>query len=79
MRKGMIYLGLLQLMLFLVPANAFAYLDPGTGTAILQGILAALGAALVALKLYWHRILQLFGLRQATTLEKKKYDSGQQQ
>lgn len=43
--------------------NAHAYLDPGTGSAILQGILGALAAIAVALKLYWHRFLRLIGLR----------------
>ena len=43
--------------------NAHAYLDPGTGSAILQGILGALAALAVALKLYWHRFLRLLGLR----------------
>ena len=42
--------------------SAFAYLDPGTGSLIIQGLIAAVGAVLVALKLYWHRVKKLFSL-----------------
>lgn len=45
----------------------FAYIDPGTGSAILQGILAALAAIALTAKLYWHRLLKLLGLRKDTT------------
>ena len=43
--------------------DAYAYLDPGTGSALLQGILAALAAIAVTAKLYWHRLLRFFGIR----------------
>jgi undecaprenyl pyrophosphate phosphatase UppP len=43
--------------------SAYAYLDPGTGSALLQGILAALGAIAVIAKLYWHRLLRFLGIR----------------
>ena len=36
-------------------SSAYAYLDPGTGSIILQGLLAAVAGALVAGKLYWAR------------------------
>lgn len=49
--------------LVVMPINAFAYLDPGTGSAVLQGILGALAAIVVVLKLYWHRFLRMLGLR----------------
>ena len=62
MRVFRIGAGLTALFL-LGMANAHAYLDPGTGSAILQGILGALAALAVALKLYWHRFLRLLGLR----------------
>lgn len=44
-------------------APVFAYIDPGTGSAILQGILAALAAIALTAKLYWHRLLKFLGLR----------------
>jgi len=39
-----------------IPASLHAYLDPGTGSYILQIILAAILGGLFALKLFWHRI-----------------------
>ena len=42
---------------------AYAYLDPGAGSAILQGILAGIVAIGVVAKIYWHRLLKFFGLR----------------
>ncbi len=39
---------------FLSPAQA--YLDPGTGSMILQGIIGAIAGALVVLRIYWAKI-----------------------
>ena len=46
---------------FALPASA--YLDPGTGSALIQGIIAAIAAIGVTVKLYWHRIIDFFGMR----------------
>jgi hypothetical protein len=45
--------------LILAP-QAFAYLDPGTGSLIVQSIVAALAAAGFAVRLYWRRIQSWF-------------------
>ena len=50
---------------------AYAYLDPGAGSAILQGIIAGLVAIGVAIKLYWHRLLKLVGIRKDKDPEEK--------
>ena len=47
-------------VLVLMPAPALAYLDPGTGSFIIQGIIAAVVGAGLAIKLFWHRIKGLF-------------------
>lgn len=36
--------------------NAFAYIDPGTGSIILQALVAAFLAALFTIKSYWNSI-----------------------
>ena len=42
---------------------ALAYLDPASGSMLLQLLLGGVaGLALIA-KLYWHKLLSLFGLR----------------
>lgn len=51
------------LLLLLMMAEANAYLDPGTGSMMLQVILGGIAAVGVAVKLYWHRLLAAFGRR----------------
>ena len=53
--------GTLLVLLLAMPASAFAYLDPGTGSMLLQVILGGFAAIGVALKLYWHRIKAALG------------------
>jgi len=55
----------------LLSAPAFAYLDPGTGSALIQGIIASLAAVGLVLKVYWHRVLGFLGLRAKTELEEE--------
>jgi hypothetical protein len=40
----------------LFPADAYAYLDPGTGSLFVQSLIAAIAAAGYALRLYWGRL-----------------------
>ncbi len=42
---------------------AHAYLDPTTGGLLLQVILGGLAGVALALKLFWHRILGLLGIK----------------
>ena len=49
---------------FLIVFNPFhevwAYLDPGTGSMILQLLLGGIAGVAIVLKLYWQRFLSLF-------------------
>lgn len=47
---------------------AYAYIDPGSGSMILQGILAAIAAIAVTAKLWWHRLLVLLRIRKPSDL-----------
>ena len=47
---------LLAVLGTMVPADAFAYLDPGTGSLIVQSVIATLAAVAYGLRLYWSRI-----------------------
>jgi hypothetical protein len=42
---------------------AYAYIDPSSGSMILQGVIAAIAAIAVTAKLWWHRLLVLLGIR----------------
>jgi len=46
-----------------VDAPAYAYLDPGTGSMLVQLLLGGVAGVLVVGKLYWHRIKVFFGLQ----------------
>jgi len=61
----------LLVMVLTFPNYAFAYLDPGTGSMIIQGTIAAIGAVLFAGRIYWGKIKKLFSMRSEDT---KKID-----
>ena len=46
----------------LMPTVAWAYLDPGSGSMLLQVLLGGVAAVGVVAKLYWYRILRVLGL-----------------
>ena len=55
------------IIILLRPDISYAYLDPGTGTLLLQGLVAALAAAGAAITVYWNKLKSLFS-------KKKKND-----
>lgn len=46
-------------------SSAHAYLDGGTGSMILQVLLGGFAGLAVAGKLYWHKLLVMFGARRS--------------
>ena len=53
---------LITVFLLLMISDAVAYLDPGTGSMLLQVILGGIAAIGVAIKLYWHKLRAAFGM-----------------
>jgi len=57
-------LGVFLFIALLVPATAHAYLDPGTGSYVLQIIIGAAVSAAFAVKMFWktikHKVSSLF-------------------
>ncbi len=45
----------------LAPVAAHAYIDPGSGSFILQGVIAAILGAGVTLKVFWNRLFRRGG------------------
>ncbi len=41
----------------------FAYLDPGSGSMLVQLLVGGVAAVAVALKLYWYKLLRLLRIR----------------
>ncbi len=68
----LMFLVFLSGFVFLFSTNAYAYLDPGTGSMILQGILGGLAAAVVVARLYWNRLLVLLGIRKDSSSEEPR-------
>ena len=54
-----IFISVLLLLMF---TDAVAYLDPGTGSMLLQVILGGIAAVGVVIKLYWHKLRAAFGM-----------------
>jgi len=50
----------LSILLFALSFNAYAYLDPGTGSYVLQIVIAGIVSALFTIKMCWRRIVDFF-------------------
>ena len=55
-------LGVAILMILATATGAHAYIDPGSGSMLLQLLLGGVAGLVVLAKLYWHRLLRLLGL-----------------
>lgn len=53
----------LLLSAFFISSPAYAYLDPGTGSILLQGLIALLAGVGMTARMYWARIASAFGFR----------------
>jgi hypothetical protein len=64
------------LLLLTVPLPAHAYLDPGTGSTIIQVVIAGLATGGYLLKTYWrqvkHGVSQLINRTQQTTDDRER-------
>ena len=58
MRHNRVWQGLAGALILvaLAPGAAQAYIDPGTGSFVLQGIIAAVLGAGVTLRIFWNRL-----------------------
>ena len=63
---------LLLVGLSVIPTDAFAYIDPGTGSMAVQAALAIVAGALVAIKAYWSRIQHFFAARRDSRQDRKE-------
>ena len=61
--------------LFFTFSSAHAYLDPGTGSIIVQALIGFLAAVAVALKLYWHKFLRFLGIRKKINFDDENNNS----
>ena len=60
MKRFYVYLTTNIIAIFLIVTNAYAYLDPGTGSFILQAIIGFLAAVSAGITYYWSRVKNFF-------------------
>jgi hypothetical protein len=60
---------ILNINFSLFTQSVLLYIDPGTGSIIIQGLIAAAVGIGIAMRLFWHSILKFLGIR-------KKSDAG---
>ena len=46
---------------------AYAYLDPGTGSVLLQGLIGGIAAVMAFLSIYWQKVKAFFSKEKADT------------
>ena len=56
----------LLVSLVMVAPEAWAYLDPSTGSMILSAVVGMFATAALAIKTYWYKLKRLFRPRQGT-------------
>ena len=66
--KNMNRLLLVPFVLLAFTQPAAAYLDPGTGSMILQGVIAGIAVVGLTIKNYWYKIRGFFGKESPTSL-----------
>ena len=64
------FIFLLTVLLFF-SNSAYAYLDPGTGSFIIQGLIAGFVGGLYALKIYWKKIKSFFSKTSTDKLDEE--------
>ncbi len=58
--KKLFLLFLTLVVLILLTSKSFAYLDPGTGSIILQAIIGFIAASIATLTVYWNKFKNFF-------------------
>jgi hypothetical protein len=56
---------------------AYAYLDPGTGSLILQSIIAIFAGAAVTCKIYWEHIKAFFRIKKSPKKDTNSNDNSE--
>lgn len=58
--NGKVLVSLLAAVFFVVASPAYAYLDPGTGSMILQGLIGGIAAGAAVISIYFQKIKAFF-------------------
>jgi hypothetical protein len=58
-------------VLLLLPSNSYAYIDPGSGSIIIQAIIAAIATVGTTATIYWNKIKNFFKKNKKKSNEEK--------
>ena len=72
-----IYMALLAVpaLLLFSTQDAYAYLDPGTGSMLLQGLIGGIAGGMFAIRLYWGKLKSRFGRAPASASPRDTEDA----
>jgi hypothetical protein len=56
LKSAVLFVGLV----FLTYSSAYAYIDPGTGSFVVQAVIASVAGAIYVIKTYWAKIISVF-------------------
>ncbi len=57
------FITLLAFIMLVLTKNAYSYLDPGTGSYLIQILAAAIFGSLFAIKMFWGKIKEFFNTK----------------
>ncbi len=68
---------ILHLWMILISCNqqVIGYIDPGTGSIVLQAVVGAIAGIAIAVRLFWYRILKFFGIKKHQALDDEEQDA----
>ena len=58
-------------LILILNTNAYAYIDPGLGSILLQSIIGAIAAFSLTIKIYWHKIKSFLKKKKKTDIDRK--------
>lgn len=77
MKKLMLLVALSSGATLMVTSDAHAYLDPGTGSMLLQGLIAGLAATSVVIGRYWYKVKLYFARPSDHTARRESQKPGE--
>ncbi|MDG1207148.1 MAG: hypothetical protein P8N51_17400 [Pseudomonadales bacterium] len=75
MKSTHLFIGL---TLALLSSPAMAYIDPGSGSAIMSAVIGFFVAVGIAVKTYWYKIKSLFGVQKKQRIDEKNKQEDEQ-
>ena len=76
-KKSTLHSAAVALSLALVSPQAFAYLDPSTGSMVVSALIGIFASIALAVKTYWYKLRKLFWKKEPARHDAAKNTSGE--